>query len=448
MTDTPNRFVEGLKLTVLVLAIAFVAFVGGGVTTLLKWKPVELFMQQTAMAALYFYKSSVDAEALDPFWSEAHLPGAGADDTVVRHDPDAAWQGLNLYVQVGVQGATLTDMNGKVVHEWRLRFDEIWDAAPHVASYGEEEPVYWEDKIYWRRVHLYPNGDLLVIFESPFRTPYGFGLAKLDKNSNVLWKLSNNAHHDTAIGPSGEIFLLTQEVRKQPYPVLHSLKPPFIDDMVTVISAEGEPQQEISIIEAFLNSEYEPMLERLNRGLLGDVLHANAVQYIDRTTAARFPFAEEGHLLLSMREMDTIALLDPTTKSIVWADTGLWRRQHEPQFLDNGRILLFDNQGHRGPEGITRVIEYDPVTHTIDWSYAGTFEEPLISAIYGSQQRLPNGNTLIVESTNGRAIEVTPDGRIVWDFRLTERMDADGKEMVRIMTDLIRVDPRSLVFLD
>jgi hypothetical protein len=149
-----------------------------------------------------------------------------------------------------------------------------------------------------------------------------------------------------------------------------------------------------------------------------------------------------------MREMNTIALLDPKAERIVWADTGMWRRQHEPQLLDNGRILLFDNQGHRGRGGVTRVIEYDPLTGAIAWSYAGTAEEPLISRVYGSQQRLANGNTLIVESNNGRAVEVTPNGRTVWEFRLPERIESDTKEMVRILPDLVRIDRGSLNFLN
>jgi hypothetical protein len=34
----------------------------------------------------------------------------------------------------------------------------------------------------------------------------------------------------------------------------------------------------------------------------------------------------------------------------------------------------------------------------------------------GSAQRLPNGNTLIVEATRGRIFEVTRDGSIVWEY--------------------------------
>lgn len=448
MTAKPNRIVEGAKLTVFLLAIAFLAFVAGGVATFMKWTPVEVFMQRTAMVALYLYKSNVDEEVLDPFWHEAHLPGPESGNPVIRHDAAAAWQGLNLFVHTGVQGATLVDMDGKVVHEWRLRFDEAWETAPHIKSYAEEDRAYWADKVYWRRVHLYPNGDLLVLFESPYRTPYGFGMAKLDKDSNVLWKLSENAHHDTAIGPDGEIYVLTQTINEDGYPGLADITPPFIDDTLTILSASGEKRKAISIVRAFLNSKYQPMLEALNQDLLGDIMHTNVVQYVDRATAALYPFAEEGQLLISMREMNTIALLDPDAERIVWADTGMWRRQHEPQMLDNGRILLFDNQGHRGREGATRVIEYEPLTGAIAWSYAGTAEEPLISRVYGSQQRLANGNTLIVESNNGRAVEVTPDRRAVWEFRLPERIHSGEKQMVRIMPDLVRIDRGSLKFLD
>ncbi|UCH75879.1 MAG: PQQ-binding-like beta-propeller repeat protein [Rhodospirillales bacterium] len=448
MTTRRNRIIEGLKLAVFVLAVSFLAFVAGGVATFLKWTPVEDFMQRTAMVALYLYKSNVDEDVLDPFWHEAHLPGPESGNPVIRHDAAAARRGLNLFVHTGVQGATLIDMDGHVVHQWRRRFDEIWSSAPHIKSYRENDPAYWTDKIYWRRVHLFPNGDLLVLFESPYRTPYGFGLAKLDKDSNVLWKLSENAHHDTAIDPDGEIYVLTQTINEQGYPGLAGVTPPFIDDAVTILSANGEKRRSISILAAFLNSKYKPMLELLNQDLLGDIMHANTVQYVDAATAALYPFAEAGQLLISLREMNAIALLDPVDEKIVWADSGMWRRQHEPQMLETGRILLFDNQGHRGREGATRVIEYDPVAGAIAWSYAGTAEEPLNSAVYGSQQRLDNQNTLIVESNNGRAIEVTRDGRIVWEFRLADRLESDTKQMVRILPDLVRIDRESLQFLD
>ncbi|MGN1039015.1 MAG: thioredoxin, partial [Mailhella sp.] len=72
----------------------------------------------------------------------------------------------------------------------------------------------------------------------------------------------------------------------------------------------------------------------------------------------------------------------------------------------------------------TRVLEFDPTTLKIVWQYtpheagfvvpldASRFYSPFIS----SAQRLPNGNTLITEGSDGRLIEVTADHEIVWEF--------------------------------
>lgn len=123
----------------------------------------------------------------------------------------------------------------------------------------------------------------------------------------------------------------------------------------------------------------------------------NSIEYLDGTSAQKLPEAREGRLLLSFREIGTLAIFDPATDEIVWTMRGPWLRQHDPDLLANGNILLFDNQGNVGPGGITRVIEVDPKTHKIVWTYAGTPEEPFESEVRSSQARLPNGNTLITE---------------------------------------------------
>ena len=43
----------------------------------------------------------------------------------------------------------------------------------------------------------------------------------------------------------------------------------------------------------------------------------------------------------------------------------------------------------------------------------------------GSNQRLPNGNTLIANSDPGEIFEVTPEGEKVWEFR-TPHQDEQG----------------------
>ncbi|MBY0293944.1 arylsulfotransferase family protein, partial [Patescibacteria group bacterium] len=54
-------------------------------------------------------------------------------------------------------------------------------------------------------------------------------------------------------------------------------------------------------------------------------------------------------------------------------------------------------------------------------------------SIMGGTQRLANGNTLITFSTQNRLIEVTQDGKIVWDY--TNRFtDEKGRQYILFKT--------------
>ncbi len=435
-----SGFVEGLKVLVLVVLVGGITFFAGGVTTHLNVGPFTDMMQRTSMAVLYLYGSNTESGTVDSFWTATDKTAA-PERPVYLHDPKLAGKGLNLVVSAARQEALLLTMDGETVHRWALRYDEIWGADA-----VDGNPA-WLDNIYWRRVRLLADGALLVIFETPSRTPYGLGMVKLDKDSNIVWKVSENLHHDTSIGPGDEIYTLGQRINEQGYPGYARLKPPFIDDSVVVLSPGGEKLKEIFIVEAFLKSDYAAALDTMPSSLVGDALHANAVDYIDKATAKKFPFAKPGDLLISMREMSTIAVLDPVTETIVWARSGPWRQQHEPVMLKNGNILLFDNQGVMETTGRTRIVEFNPATGSIDWSFDGTVAEPLVSLFFGSQQRLANGNTLIVETRNGRAVEVTPGGQIAWDYRTPHRKTVDGQQFVMPLFDVVRVDPADAAFL-
>ena len=74
------------------------------------------------------------------------------------------------------------------------------------------------------------------------------------------------------------------------------------------------------------------------------------------------------------------------------------------------------------------------------WSYEGTSREPFFTAFCGTAERLANGNTLIVESDNGRAFEVTMGGEIVWEFHNPHRAGEEG-EFIATLFDLVRLPP-------
>ena len=146
--------------------------------------------------------------------------------------------------------------------------------------------------------------------------------------------------------------------------------------------------------------------------------------------------------MLSMRELNAIGTLDLETERFSWAMQGPWLGQHDPDLLPSGDILLFDNFGHYGSGGVTRLLEFDPSDLQIVWSYDGSEEQPFWSNVRGDQQRLPNGNTVITESEGGRIFEINRDGEIVWEFVNPVRSD-DGA-LVSIVCFGTRIDPASL----
>ena len=167
-----------------------------------------------------------------------------------------------------------------------------------------------------------------------------------------------------------------------------------------------------------------------------DIFHTNSVERLDGGPEERDPAFRRGNLLISLREPSMLAVVDPQRQAVVWAKRGPWRRQHQPTMLANGRLLLFDNGG--AGKGRSRVIEVDRNDGTIAWEYRGEPDAPLDSKTLGAVQRLPNGNLLVTDSHQGRALEVTPQKRVVWEFHNPHRAGPKG-EMVAALFEVVRL---------
>ncbi len=358
-------------------------------------------------------------QAIDRLQSLGYLSGykaAGSSTGVTTFVPERTFQGLNLYTSGHTPEAVLMDMQGRVLHRWHYAFR---DAFPDAREIPEDR----SGTGYWRRVRLYPNGDLLALY-------HDYGIVKLDKNSRLLWAASGRFHHDFFVGEDGRIFTLSHEVqfldRIHPYE-------PLLVDSIEILDANGRPLQRVPLLEAFERSSYASLLK--SAPPFGDIMHTNTVEVLDGRLEHRSPAFKKGNILVSVREMDVVAVVDASTAAVVWALSGQWHRQHDPTILDNGHILLVDNLGHGG---MSKVVEIDPFTQRIVWAYESTSERPFSTLIGGLNQRLANGNTLITESDTGRAFEVTRDGRIVWEFH-NEARTGDDNELVAVLFDFQRL---------
>ncbi|MCB0219751.1 MAG: hypothetical protein KDH09_08665 [Chrysiogenetes bacterium] len=159
-----------------------------------------------------------------------------------------------------------------------------------------------------------------------------------------------------------------------------------------------------------------------------DIFHTNSIHPLPEAgyDLETFPEFTPGNILVSERESHFVFIIDRVTGDIVWSldhDTIGNLGQHMARMIPtglpgSGNILLFDNGCCSGwprtDRGYSRVLEIDPVTQSIVWSYDPMV--PFNSPIRSGAQRLANGNTLISASQENRTFEVAPNGDIVWEF--------------------------------
>jgi hypothetical protein len=118
--------------------------------------------------------------------------------------------------------------------------------------------------------------------------------------------------------------------------------------------------------------------------------------------------------------------------------TGPFVGQHDPDFLPNGHIMLYDNRltGAVPRLGNTRLLEIDPVSRAIVWSFEGTGDQVFYAHSRGEHQLLPNGNILLVDPHGGRLLEIAPaaGNRTVWEW-----VNLLGQGEVGLITGVQRV---------
>jgi Arylsulfotransferase (ASST) len=336
---------------------------------------------------------------------------------VTIHDPDAAYDGANFFSSGHAGEAFLMDMDGNVLHRWAKSVPEIWP------GFDPEDRV---GATWFRRVRLLDNGDILAVYE-------GVGIVKLDKDSNVIWARQNDAHHDLDVQPNGDIVMLTRAVRMIPEV---NASVPTLEDFVTVLDADGNEKRKVSVWECFRNSPFRAMISGERLGWPGDVFHTNTVHVLDGTLEDRLPAFRRGAVLVSLEVQGVLAVLDLDGRTVRWADKGLPTGQHDPRILPNGHLLVFDNRRDSEESAVT---ERDPDSHEAAWEFRGTEAAPFHSRTCGAANRLPNGNTLITESDGGRALEVTPGGKVVWEFYNPARA-GDDDQYIATLSEVERVD--------
>jgi len=336
--------------------------------------------------------------------------------------PDKCCNGYTLIS--GARLVKLVDMNGRTAHEWKV------------------DPGGTKGFIH--RARLMPDGRLILLF-GPKGPGYGH-VEEFDWNGELLWEYTpqdGDPHHDFFPTPDGNVLLICRGAI--PREVLETIEDPqrlaltIYGDTIVEVSREKKvvwrwrqhDHLDINTCNPIPASRDWP--GGPDNNTITDWTHTNTVQalpenrWYDRGDARFKP----GNVLMSLRQLDTILIVDRQTHEITWSYTGTFRGgmsgQHESEMIEKplpgaGNILVFDNGASPYKDlahaGRSFVIEVDPATEEVVWCYEDghRFHSPFTS----NCQRLANGNTLILEAACRRLFEVTPECEIVWEYITVE----------------------------
>ena len=385
---------------------------------------------------------------------------------VLQFDKDKTWSGYTIFPSV--KGALLIDMNGNEVNLWAGLGgfpNKILPGGYVLGTTGRRESkksyqdqldlvqVDWDGNIVWKFDH----------------TEY-----IEDEGFEPRWQARQ--HHDfqregNTVGyyyPGGEpkteggntILLVHENVTN---PAISDKE--LIDDKFIEVDWEGNILWSWRASDHFEEFDFDEAAKNTlarNPGVHGeaggDWLHVNCVSVLgpNKWYDAGDERFHPDNLIFDARNANILAIVSKKTGEIVWqigpdfSKTKELRKlgwiigQHHFHMIPKGlpgegNLLVFDNGGEGGygtpnPSSVTgnnnahrdysRVLEFDPITLEIKWQYtpleAGfllfTDASKFYSSYISSAQRLPNGNTLITEGSDGRLIEVTPDHEIVWEY--------------------------------
>jgi len=323
---------------------------------------------------------------------------SGLTQNVEIYDPSKAYNGYTLFALDWGNDAWLVDMKGQVVHYW------LMEHPP--AAHGK----------------LLPNGNLLWPGRShSTMTEFGVNgeeLIEVDWEGNEIWKYKDLfINHDFVRLPNGNT--IVNRYVQVPETISSKIKGGVSgterNGKIWSCSFREITQEKEVVWEWKAYEHLDP-----EKDILCPLCPRSIWGYVNSLYAL-----PNGNILCTFRFLNTVAIVDKKTEQIVWRwgpEDGVGH-PHCVSMLDNGNVLLFDNGLHRkGTEvGIndvaaSRVIEVNPKTNEIEWEYRDPNAPNFYSAICGGAERLPNGNTLICESTKGRLFEITPDKEVVWEY--------------------------------
>lgn len=342
-------------------------------------------------------------------------PAAGTEHLLVTGGP---FQFMQRCPKYGCM-AWIIDRKGKVLHSWEVDTDQLFGDLPKLSG----RPLI--RNMYPSGVALGRDGSLVMIFQARNTFPAQVGIAKVDRNGKLLWKHWDQNHHWPTLDRKGNVYA--------PYMRL-SINPKYFGttpievrcpsgnvklEGINIYAPDGRLKHRIDLARRLLADNYPGLYYSLRDGC--DPVHLNSIDIATASVATAIPGVDAGDLLVSLRESNSIGIIDKDDGHFKKLMTGRTAAQHSPKFLSDGTALVFDNQGGTRAEGGTRIVRINFVTGTTETVYPRSAEAgqlPFYSMIAGHLEPSADGRRVLITGHEpGRGFEIDiATGRPLWSY--------------------------------
>ncbi|WP_155829149.1 arylsulfotransferase family protein [Halomonas huangheensis] len=398
---------ERLGPVMFVASLGVIAVIYGAVASERNWFPAPQISlaQRTMMDISHNWKNDL---ALEP---TRHLVKPVGDnpgtDRGLEGKPSGASSegyvlvaGLNEDQDESFHVVRLYDREGNEVHRWPVHYDWLED---------EHKP----QNVMLHGMEVFEDGSLAVTFDA------GNVIARIDACGKPMWTRKGSFHHSINRDGDGQLVTLLGEgiawLDEDTGEITHKLD--IVKDLAEYSGGDQRATFDI-------RTRTPDNLDQEVRYLM-DPFHPNDAEPLRAEMADAFPMFDAGDVLLSLRELNLLAVVDPQTGQMKWHRHGPWFKQHDPDFEPDGTISVFDNATGTGA---TRILSIRPGEEDVETLFSGSEDQPFYSWRRGKHQVLEDGSILLTEAEGGRVLDVSGDGEVLWQRHM--KWDAENNLII------------------
>lgn len=356
--------------------------------------------------------------------------------------------------------AWIMDRDGNVIHTWEVDPSAVWDNLDQVEGFNTTENVYSVG------ADLLPDGRLLIIYQGNNIFPYGVGVAMFDRDSRLLWKKKSRSHHWLSVDEDGFIYVPVFQEVELPIHIgntnleIRCPQGKMYEDAIAVLDPDGKEIERIPLLETFIKSGFAGLIFEPNNAHAPlplfysecDPTHLNDVRVLTRSDTRDSLRFNAGDILVSMRSLNSMAVIDRETRLIKWTTTGQTVLQHSPRFLNGDHILVFDNLGGSVVHGGSQLVSIDMDTGSANVVFptnASSTDINFLSASGGHIDVHKDSKRVLVSlSRQGRLVEIDLEsGKIVWEFVNTHDISNQHKDNADAERKFARFDTQTAKYV-